>query len=138
MTDPRTILARIRARADAATEGPWEWEGESDEAWPQGENSLIARGDAEDLVIGSWGHDAYGITVDDPDAEFIAASRTTVPALLDALEKVLELHHPIPCTITDRHGVSDSTVCDHCLNPEWPCPTVAAVTAALAGVEGEG
>ena len=55
-----------------------------------------------------------------------------------ALEKVLELHHPIPCTTTDRHGASDSTVCDHCLNPAYPCPTVTALTAALAGVEGEG
>lgn len=55
-----------------------------------------------------------------------------------ALEKVLELHHPIPGTTTDRHGVRDTTFCDHCLDPAYPCPTVTAVTAALAGVEGEG
>lgn len=55
-----------------------------------------------------------------------------------ALEKVLELHHPIPGITTDRHGVRDTTFCDHCLDPAYPCPTVTAVTAALAGVEGEG
>lgn len=84
-------LAEIRARVEAATDGPWEWEGESDEEWPQGENSLIGRRGTNGLVLCAWGYDAYGITVDEADAEFIAASRTDLPALLAAVEAVREL-----------------------------------------------
>lgn len=73
------------------------------------------------------------------DAEFIAAARTTVPWLLEqvelrdeALNAVLELHKPVQATTTNSNGgVSDITVCDHCLDPTWPCPTVEAVTTEL-------
>ena len=50
-----------------------------------------------------------------------------------ALEAVLELHKPIQASMTTNSGVRDVTVCDHCLNPEWPCPTVEAITTALEG-----
>lgn len=91
-----------------------------------------------------WAQDA---SADEPDhialalhmtaACITAAARTDVPWLLEqvklrdkALEAVLELHKPIPCTITDGTGVTEGTVCDHCLNPEWPCATVRAITTA--------
>ena len=125
MSDPRETLARIRKQADAATEGPWEadwrftgWDisGNDDDGLP----ALIAS-------------DAYG-----EDAEFIAAARTDVPWLLGqveirdkALESVLELHKPVRASMTSRDGVSDVTVCDHCLDPTWPCQTVAAITTAI-------
>ena len=87
MTDPREILARIRAQADAA-------------------------------------------------------ARTDVPALLDALEKVLELHQPV----TDGMGFTEhgyggiSPACGACGTSDeyavpYPCPTVEAITTALEAIK---
>nr|WP_252411448.1 hypothetical protein [Micrococcus yunnanensis] len=71
------------------------------------------------------------------DREFIAASRTTVPALVDALEGVLALHvvaHPVPAAFGTQEGGDYCVTCAE----DWPCPTAATITGALAGVEGEG
>ena len=68
MTDPRETLARIRVQADAATEGPW--------------RVSMDR-------IDHPGKSVFAVAYDvgwDEDAEFIAAARTTVPALADALD----------------------------------------------------
>lgn len=129
MSDPRETLARIRAQAGAATEGPWwtnrysdDWEvcGEFDD---NGNPALIASEAAED------------------DAEFIAAARTTVPALVDALEAVLKVHRDGG----ESQGYLDNGhygVIDHCCTEcgshgeygtPWPCPTVTAITTALEG-----
>lgn len=121
MTDPREALARIRAQADAATEGPWELLGDGE--YVSGPGILVAPDDG-------------GVT--SADAEFIAAARTTVPALLDALEKVLELHQPV----TDGMGFTEdgyggiSPACSSCGTSDeyavpYPCPTVTAITTAL-------
>ena len=121
MTDPREALARIRAQADAATEGPWELLGDGE--YVSGPGILVAPDDG-------------GVT--SADAEFIAAARTTVPALLDALEKVLELHQPV----TDGMGFTEhgyggiSPACGACGTSDeyavpYPCPTVTAITTAL-------
>ena len=121
MTDPREALARIRAQADAATEGPWELLGDGE--YVSGPGILVAPDDG-------------GVT--SADAEFIAAARTTVPALLDALEKVLELHQPV----TDGMGFTEhgyggiSPACGACGTSDeyavpYPCPTVEAITTAL-------
>ena len=124
MNDPRETLNRIRKQADNATKGPWVCTLNGDESEVTYANAPI-----------TW-DDHGGEVFTEGDAEFIAAARTTVPALLDALEKVLELHHPIPGTTTDRHGVRDTTFCDHCLHPEYPCPTVEAITTALEAHRG--
>ena len=133
-------LDKIEARANAATEGPWEWEGKSDEMWPQGENSLMATGGAEpEYVLMAWGYDAYGITAEcDADAEFIAHARTDVPWLLEqverrdkALEAVLDLHKE------DGHGWGPGeSFCTECqqgygLLVPYPCPTVTAIRQHL-------
>lgn len=121
MTDPRETLARIRAQADAATEGPWELLGDGE--YVSGPGILVAPDDG-------------GVT--SADAEFIAAARTDVPALLDALEKVLELHQPV----TDGMGFTEdgyggiSPACSSCGTSDeyavpYPCPTVTAITTAL-------
>ena len=34
-------LNEIEARANAATEGPWEWEGDAKAEWEEGANSLV-------------------------------------------------------------------------------------------------
>lgn len=125
MTDPREALARIRAQADAATEGPWELLGDGE--YVSGPGILVAPDDG-------------GVT--SADAEFIAAARTTVPALLDALEKVLELHQPV----TDGMGFTEhgyggiSPACGACGTSDeyavpYPCPTVEAITAALEAIK---
>lgn len=130
MSDPREILNRIREQANAATPGPWEWEGESEEMWPTGDNSLRAVGGTEpEFVLMAWGYDAYGITTkSDEDAEFIAASRTTVPVLLDALEKALSLH--VEGRPFYGHGFRQRR-CE--CGSGWPCPTVEAITRVLDG-----
>lgn len=121
-------LDKIEARANAATEGPWEWEGKSDEMWPQGENSLMATGGAEpEYVLMAWGYDAYGITAEcDADAEFIAHSRTDVPDMAAALRAVLKLHKP--GRRFHRHGVP-MPLCS--CGVEMPCPTVETIRRHL-------
>ena len=125
MTDPREALARIRAQADAATEGPWELLGDGE--YVSGPGILVAPDDG-------------GVT--SADTEFIAAARTTVPALLDALEKVLELHQPV----TDGMGFTEhgyggiSPACSSCGTSDeyavpYPCPTVTAITTALEAIK---
>ena len=114
-------LNEIEARANAATPGPWELLGDGE--YVSGPGILVAPDDG-------------GVT--SADAEFIAAARTTVPALLDALEKVLELHQPV----TDGMGFTEhgyggiSPACGACGTSDeyavpYPCPTVTAITTAL-------
>ena len=79
MTDPRETLARIRKRADAATEGPWEWEGEAKGEWEIGANSLVPSRRPDDPVLYGYGYDASGIEVsNDADAQFIALMMTGI------------------------------------------------------------
>lgn len=68
-------LAEIRARAENATEGPWE-------VIPTVGNAVVA-----DDGDGYWTDVADRIETE-ADAEFIAASRTDLPALLAAVEAV--------------------------------------------------
>ena len=126
MTDPRETLNRIRARANAATEGSWMGVCDSD--------GYLGR------VIGP---DGFGIAEDfrdDADAEFTAAARTTVPALLDALEKVLELHPRVVVMAADPEfgQMEDDAICGACIvnhePADWPCPNVRAITTALDGI----
>ena len=55
-----------------------------------------------------------------------------------ALVAVLDVHRPVPGTTTDRHGVRDTTFCDHCLGLAYPCPTVTAITTGIEGIMGGG
>ena len=121
-------LAEIRARAEAATEGPWEDVvddlNEDVDVWHDREYRLWIANTGELFTASE--QRARQILA---DAEFIAASRTDLPALLAAVEAVRELHTPI-----ERR---DGPVCDHCLHSPrvgaypYPCPTVQALTAAL-------
>ena len=116
-------LDKIEARTNAATEGPWEWDGESNEPWPAGDNSLRSvSGAKDDLVLYAWGYDAYGIeAARDADAEFIAHARTDVPDMAAALRAVLKLHK--------HHAGRGGEHCGRCFPDEWgwPCATVAAI-----------
>ena len=140
MTDPRETLARIRRRADAATEGPWE---------VKPYKGLAEDGDYVDSIVGSsqesivyqlgCGCCDIGLEVAHPDAEFIAAARTDVPALLDALEKVLRLHPRVVVLHADPEfgRMEDDAICGACIvnheAADWPCPNVRAITTALNG-----
>lgn len=124
MPDPRETLARIRAQADAATDGPWtaEYSGEQGNCvLPPGYRSTREAV----AVTRLWRAQA--------DAEFIAASRTTVPALLDLADAVLERHvkaQPIPAA----HGTHEGgDYCAACAE-DWPCPDYTAATTALEGL----
>ena len=146
MTDPHETLARIRAQADAATEGPWAPWRDQDGALHM--NGLLMVGNAAAVIPEgeSWveGVDVNPIahTYTPEDREFIAAARTDVPALLDALEKVLELHQPV----TDGMGFTEdgyggiSPACSSCGTSDeyavpYPCPTVTAITTALEAIK---
>ena len=135
-------LDKIEARANAATEGPWApWR---DQDGAPHMNGLLMVGNAAAVIPEgeSWveGVDVNPIahTYTPEDREFIAAARTDVPALLDALEKVLELHQPV----TDGMGFTEdgyggiSPACSSCGTSDeyavpYPCPTVTAITTAL-------
>ena len=134
MTDPRETLARIRKQADAATEGPWEHEpppGPGED--PMRPICVYPKEDGGTL--------AY-VQPLEADAASRSAARTTVPALLDALEKVLELHQPV----TDGMGFTEdgyggiSPACSSCGTSDeyavpYPCPTVTAITTALEAIK---
>ena len=105
-------LNEIEARANAATEGPWMGVCDSD--------GYLGR------VIGP---DGFGIAEDfrdDADAEFIAAARTNVPRLVDALQAVLELHKP--GRTFHGHGFSQP-LCT--CGAAMPCATVTAIRQHL-------
>ena len=116
-----TRLAEIRARAEAATEGPWTALGSgvaSGDHW-----HVIASGEA---VAHISSRDGVNEDQREPDAEFIAHARTDLPALLAAVEAVRELHQPGHTF----HGHGFSTPLCSCGAP-LPCPTIQAVAAAL-------
>ena len=112
-------LDEIQARADAATDGPWEGD-----YGHFGTGIVAGRVRTGPNVIGSMWRPS--------DGTFTAHARTDVPRLVAALRAVLDLHKP-------RNGNDD---CGHCVNPAdahwgipWPCPTVRAIEAALGEVE---
>ena len=118
-------LNEIEARANAATEGPWEGI-----RYPDG---LLGR------VIAS---DELGVCIaedfpDDADAKFIAHARTDVPWLLEqvklrdkALEAVLEMHE-LAQPITAAFGTQEGgDYCRTCVE-DWPCPTVETIRRHL-------
>ena len=107
----------------AATEGPWavkagEVVARVDESpWPPQIAYATATGD---------------VSFQPEDAEFIAWSRTALPAAVAALRSVLDMHVKV---VTDRHVAGPTAVCEPCSEDRmfavWPCPTVAAITEAL-------
>ena len=117
-------LDAIKARAEAATEGPWRVRtdyipGVIEVEGPTASNDYVAE-----------------LSADKADLEFIAHSRADIPALVAAIESVLVMHKP------EATGYGD-WVCGACISAgshdwestEYPCPTVTAIQSALG--EGE-
>ena len=138
MTDQMTPerLDEIEARANAATQGPWEWHPY------MGSGATLAKPNRpfHELNILKTTDDWPPVAA---DAEFIAAARTDVPALLaevrrlqDAVERVRALHQdegPSQGYFPGDRGYGER---DHCCGTcgeygeygvEWPCPTIAAL-----------
>ena len=132
MNDPRETLNRIRAQAAAATDGPWEAKHHHHTVTKRHVVSEIPR-------VAECEGDGGGGLYRGEDAEFIAAARTTVPALLDALEKVLRLHPRVVVLTADPEfgRMEDDAICGTCIvnhePADWPCPNVTAITTALNG-----
>lgn len=119
MTAIESRLAEIRARVEAATEGPWtaEYSGEQGNCvLPPGYRSTREAVAVTRLLSAQ------------ADAEFIAHARTDLPALLATVEAVMALHK---CLTFPDDGIGEPTACGHCDNETYPCPTVRALTAAL-------
>ena len=132
-------LNEIEARANAATEGPWEVEPYRDERRKEEGDIDSITGPGPTTIVEQLGCDCcdVGLSVADPDAEFIAHARQDVPALVAALRAVLELHprEGVMSVDPERGLVEDEAVCAECIvNYEpapWPCPTVAAIRQHL-------
>ena len=135
MTDPRETLARIRAQADAATPGPWETDGtgEVSQHWSRPEPWETVVGTGVSCMSYCYGGSAKGAERAE-DAKFIAASRTDVPALVSALEAVLEIHQE---DLFRGHLSNGCRICGHGPNDEgYPCATVTAITTELEALMG--
>ena len=119
MNDPRETLNRIRKQADAATEGPWQTDTSAHVLTVDNTPNFVA-------LCADPDYSDAGV----PDAEFIAAARTTVPALLDLADAVLERHvkaQPITAAYGTQEGGDYCAACAE----DWPCPDYTAATTAL-------
>ena len=106
-------LNEIEARANAATEGPWEGIRYPD--WFLGR--VIVSGELSVCVAEDF--------PDDADAEFIAHARTDVPALVSVARYALSQHSK-----DEAHNE-----CGHCADSYgedgWPCSTVREIHRLL-------
>lgn len=90
--DPTRILDEIQARADAATEGPWEADcGTISQHWSRPEPWQTVVSTDVACMAYCYGGSAAGVERE-ADAAFIAAARTDLPRLVAALRAVLEVH----------------------------------------------
>lgn len=149
------FLAEQGRLADAATPGPWEFH--QDDGSPLDISEVCVPRPDEDMPL------SIASLLEDHDGAFIAASRSSVPRMVKALEAVLAEHrtygeydHEDSCPDTsdehreNYHHESDEIgefycellpirkLCDSCRDDEgyrivYPCPTVTAITAALEG-----
>lgn len=91
MSNDGIDLAAIEARAGAATPGPWS---AADEHGLM-EGATPAWCVSRDMTTGKWMSDICyvesGVTFEEPDAEFIAAARADVPALVAEVERLREI-----------------------------------------------
>lgn len=127
-------LDRIRARLEAATNGPWRWRGglmaEGSERTYAGYPQIIhGNVDGQPALIAETfdGHEDEA----PPHAEFVANAPTDIAALLSALAaeraKRTALENFIRGTHYNRTVIDGPSVCVRCGEP-WPCSTFAALS----------
>jgi hypothetical protein len=140
-------LADLRDRSEKATPGPWEYDAHAH--LERGCRCMSCYG-----AVTVWqtrnmrSCDETPTTQGDPqrcesdgytyaDAEFIAHARTDLDDLRGAVEDVLALHHRRAWTWHQDSVEFGQTEfpdqCDSAGCHNWPCPTVAAITARLGG-----
>jgi hypothetical protein len=131
-------LSAIEARANAATERPWEAVciEPPDSDYPPVEWHVVTGPFGDTVAVLCANRRAEGqegpLLALGADAEFIARARADVPDLVAALRAVLALHEPhdddgVMYCGWDGHGGCGET---------YPCSTVCAITAAMDGGEG--
>ncbi|TSI11956.1 hypothetical protein [Brevibacterium aurantiacum] len=124
MTDVNEWLKERRRIHDAATEGPWEWQSQSMPAM-NGAAWNLRRADAPGIKM-SVSEYQHG----PGNADAIVDAHNNLPALLTAVEKVLELHEPINGLVGDPSHW-ECNVCGDERGPKpYPCPTVRAIEGA--------
>ena len=107
-------LHEIKARANAATVGPW----------TTNNTQGLVGGDGKTLAYGS---DFDGTVWFDKieDDKFVTNARLDLPALAEALDEVMQLHVSQFDRTIDADG-EPGMYCDHC-NSNWPCATIRAI-----------
>ncbi|MEV8339230.1 hypothetical protein [Leucobacter sp. NPDC077196] len=149
----------LQRLADAATEGPWKWTHE-----PGDDEGALRSSSEERYVLCANGLHTEGfIAVGVADAEFIAAARSAVPALLDRVrelesQKVCEHQNADYLRMMAERDAALSTIakvealhtsegwplpggreskeyCTRC-NCRWPCPTIRALGSVPSTGEG--
>lgn len=113
----RELIVAAKARADAATEGPWGY--------------YTPRGGGSDPVFGAIPGDEVAVVKRPNDWRLIAAARADVPVMADALLRVLDLHHAVTGNPDRDRPWYEATWCAQGCD-EWPCATVRAVTGEEA------
>ena len=138
----RATIVGDKAKAEAATAGPWRWTGDYPEGtcphgyeWTDHGPDLQS---GDDYVITTSGYDASGLNIKDVDAEHIAQHdpRDTV-ARCDAELAILDEHAPVhawrPFSARPGRGDGEHVGCKKCVTwiegriPEreaYPCRTV--------------
>ena len=154
-------LAEIRARVDAATEGPWlhgdRWhvQGESHCACRPGYGPRIARRWMDINGKYMWAHvhespepfHPYGILARNDGEPLSVVIETTEYGTMSTedAEFIAHARTDLPallaaveavralhkCLTFLDDGIGEPTACGHCDNETWPCPTIRAITAAL-------
>ena len=135
-------LEAIKARAAAATEGPWEWDDPTiGQHWSSPEPWATVVDDEVNCGGYCYGGSSSPIK-SDADGQFIAHAREDIPALVAEVERLREerddmrrrldaveaRHTPV----TVRYGdAPDELACRACgthyeYPVAWPCPTVKA------------
>lgn len=115
MTTEPISLSAVEKACEDATDGPWvaEYSGE--------QGHCVIPADAQSTREAVCTTRLFHQSA---DAELIALSRTALPATIQALRKVLELHRPCREVCLD-----DDDACHGCLDMNWPCSTVRAISA---------
>lgn len=166
-------LNELRKVAEAATPGPWQWGPERSHWGDCGPNlETVERGPlyedgsqgAAAEVVGSWGHDANGISVEDHDKAFIATfDPPTVLALITELEtfrrrldamrrqrdgyrnqlrkaeqqiqRVRELHERIPVAVNGRWEIDH---CKFCYEQDFSSNDAVWPCPTIRALDGDG
>lgn len=125
MSDLTEWLKERRTIHNAATEGPWAIGSWRDRSF---QHHMTIEPEAGHRTIGDVTDDHQG------NATAIVDAHNTLPALLTAVEKVLELHKPFEWSF--GYGpVQSCTECSRLSGNEgdsvWPCPTVRSIEGTI-------